>query len=269
PAGIYTLTVTDSDTCRAIFPGLRIPEPNLALAVDGMTDSVSCFGFADGSIMANVMGGDMPYELRWRRNGNLIPSLQGLELEDLIAADYELEVTDSNGCVVSTEFVVDGPEEILIDIINDPLGVDSLVAMVSGGMPPYEFLWSNGDTTAVITDLASANYQILVTDASGCIAEQSFVLTNNTTPFGQQGNIRLFPNPTNGLLRLQLEDFPPELRVEVQWYNNLGQPIGETRSIESLSAMDFDLGSWPAGTYWLRLLDVKTGQYWSTKVIRL
>ncbi|MEL7423143.1 MAG: MopE-related protein [Bacteroidota bacterium] len=269
PAGIYTLTVTDSDTCRAIFPGLRIPEPSLALEVDGMTDSVSCFGFADGGIMANVMGGSMPYELRWRRNGNLIPSLQGLTLEDLIAANYELEVTDSNGCIVSTEFAVAGPEEIIINIINDPLGIDSLVAMVSGGVPPYEYLWSNGDTTAVITELMSANYQVLVTDSTGCMAEQSFVLTSSAAPLGYNGQISLFPNPSNGLLRLQLEDFPPELRIEAQWYNNLGQPIGGTRPVEQLNSTDFDLSNWPAGTYWLRLFDVKSGQYWSTKVIRL
>ena len=268
PAGIYTLTVTDSDTCRAIFPGLRVPEPALALEVDGMTDSVSCFGYADGGIMAAINGGAVPYNLRWRRDGTLLPSLEGLTLEGLIAAEYQLEVTDSNGCVVITDFIVGTPSEILIDISNDPPGVDSLIAQVSGGMPPYNYLWSTGDTLPVLNELMSATYELLVTDSTGCMAEQTFILTSDGRIPGTDWQIGLFPNPTNGLVTLSLSNLPPELKLDAHWFNSLGERLGPVQRITSISTFEFDLMNWPSGTYWLRLIDPASGQYWSTMVIR-
>lgn len=37
----------------------------------------------------------------------------------------------------------------------------------SGGLSPYTYLWSNGETSQTISDLSSGNYSVLVTDAMG------------------------------------------------------------------------------------------------------
>lgn len=269
-AGIYTLTVTDSDTCRAIFPGLRVAEPLTALETTGLIDSVSCFGFMDGAIAAEVTGGGPPYELRWRRNGNLVPSLQGLLLEDLITAEYQLEVTDSNGCRVTTDFVVGGPPEILIDIVNDPPGADSLMAIISGGVDPYSLLWSNGDTTSTITDLVSATYSLLVTDETGCTAEATFVLTDTWTINEVDWEVRLFPNPTADWLevRIDSEGIPIQKDLSFEWFNATGALI-QSQPVQEDNRVRFDLTSWPAGLYWLRIMDAEQGGYWFGQVIRL
>ena len=218
--------------------------------------------------MAAINGGAVPYNLRWRRDGTLLPSLEGLTLEGLIAAEYQLEVTDSNGCVVITDFIVGTPSEILIDISNDPPGVDSLIAQVSGGMPPYNYLWSTGDTLPVLNELMSATYELLVTDSTGCMAEQTFILTSDGRIPGTDWQIGLFPNPTNGLVTLSLSNLPPELKLDAHWFNSLGERLGPVQRITSISTFEFDLMNWPSGTYWLRLIDPASGQYWSTMVIR-
>ena len=38
----------------------------------------------------------------------------------------------------------------------------------SGGAPPYQYLWGNGETGDVIGNLSAGDYQFTVTDASGC-----------------------------------------------------------------------------------------------------
>lgn len=58
-------------------------------------------------------------------------------------------------------------------------------AIVSGGTPPYSYLWSTGATTSVVTNLSPGTYSILVHDAS-CIGKyttSNFTITGSTTNF--------------------------------------------------------------------------------------
>lgn len=50
--------------------------------------------------------------------------------------------------------------------ILDTAGV--FLASVTGGMPPYSFLWSQGSTTPQITPTAPGQYCVTVTDGNGC-----------------------------------------------------------------------------------------------------
>lgn len=53
-------------------------------------------------------------------------------------------------------------------------------AQVSGGTPPYSYLWSNGTQTAAISNLAAGTYSLTVTDAAGCSASNSITVTQPT-----------------------------------------------------------------------------------------
>jgi len=43
-----------------------------------------------------------------------------------------------------------------------------------GGMPGYTYSWSNGDTTALISNLVAGDYSVTVTDVLGCTAEMIY-----------------------------------------------------------------------------------------------
>ncbi|MFH1321233.1 MAG: PKD domain-containing protein [Bacteroidota bacterium] len=64
-------------------------------------------------------------------------------------------------------------------------GVDDGSATVNagGGIPPYTFLWSDGQTSSTATALGSGNYTITVTDSSGCTATDgtNISTSNNMT----------------------------------------------------------------------------------------
>ena len=53
----------------------------------------------------------------------------------------------------------------------------SAAAVVNGGVSPYNFFWSNGQTGQISTGLAAGAYQLTVTDRNACVATQSFVIT--------------------------------------------------------------------------------------------
>ena len=47
----------------------------------------------------------------------------------------------------------------------------TITTNVTGGMPPYSYLWSNGATTPNLTGLAAGYYSVVVTDATGATAQ--------------------------------------------------------------------------------------------------
>ena len=56
-------------------------------------------------------------------------------------------------------------------------------ALVSGGSPPYSFIWNNGGTTEVLQNLCAAGiYSVTVTDIQGCSAMATTAATFITDP---------------------------------------------------------------------------------------
>ncbi|MCE2758842.1 MAG: SprB repeat-containing protein, partial [Chitinophagaceae bacterium] len=60
---------------------------------------------------------------------------------------------------------------------------------VSGGSPDYSYAWSNGATTADISDLAAGAYILLVTDVSGCIKRDTIEITQPASAILASANV--------------------------------------------------------------------------------
>jgi len=50
----------------------------------------------------------------------------------------------------------------------------------SGGIEPWSYLWSNGQTTQIATGLSAGNYTVEVSDSIGCMAQASVTITQPT-----------------------------------------------------------------------------------------
>ncbi|MDW8158835.1 MAG: hypothetical protein RML72_08170, partial [Bacteroidia bacterium] len=59
----------------------------------------------------------------------------------------------------------------------------SMYIQASGGLPPYQFRWSNGATTRDIFNLPPGNYTLTLTDGNGCVTEKTFEII---APLGMQ-----------------------------------------------------------------------------------
>lgn len=60
----------------------------------------------------------------------------------------------------------------------------SISLEVQGGQPPYEFLWSNGQTDSILLNVGAGNYACEITDAFGCVVNSdSFSIEAGTSLF--------------------------------------------------------------------------------------
>lgn len=91
--GAYTVTIIDNQNCTQIDTFMITEFPQLVLQLTGTNESVE--GASDGAVTSGVSGGLPPYTFAWS-NGSMEPNIY-----DLSAGDYELTVTDANGCTIS------------------------------------------------------------------------------------------------------------------------------------------------------------------------
>ncbi|MAT55729.1 MAG: hypothetical protein CMN32_14730 [Saprospirales bacterium] len=169
PAGTYSVTVTDANQC-VLTETITLSQPAaLVLSVVSQQD-VSCNGLADGEVTVAAAGGTPGYTYLWN-TGDTTATVGGLA-----AGFYAVTASDENGCETSLIVPVAEPPvlELAISITHESsVGAadGTASATPAGGTSPYQFLWSTGDTSQSITNLAPGTYCATLTDANGCNAE--------------------------------------------------------------------------------------------------
>jgi uncharacterized protein (TIGR02145 family) len=165
PAGSYEVVVTDDYGCINTL-SIDITEP-VAINVSIETSSANC-GNNDGSALANVSGGVMPYSYLWSTGENT------QQINDLSAGAYSLVVTDNNNCIKLKTFAISNDNGPVISTytINPPscnATNGAIDITISGGSMPFTFNWSDNSQEEDITGINSGNYSVSVTDANNCV----------------------------------------------------------------------------------------------------
>lgn len=138
--------------------------------------AISCPEALDGSLSINAFGGTEPYNYQWE-DGTF-----GFQRNNLSAGTYSVTVTDFSGCSLSSSISLQDPSPLIITqyIVNPVSCANSsdgvLAAAVTGGAPPYNFEWGNGDDGLTSENLTCGVYPVTVTDANGCSKSAIFGL---------------------------------------------------------------------------------------------
>jgi len=172
--GTHTILITDANGCTATG-SYTVTQPNpLSVSIQS-TNPLVCFGQADASLTAIGAGGTPAYSYAWS-NGQV-----GQTITNLPAGTYTVTVTDANECTASTSFTVGQTSELDVNLTGETIvcGEEDggfAGTVVTGGMPPYSYLWSNSAMTESITNLVSGTYSVTVTDNLGCTSEASITI---------------------------------------------------------------------------------------------
>jgi hypothetical protein len=176
-AGTYTVQVTDANGCIR-RDTVTITEPSL-LTASKTLQNVKCRDGNDGSIDLTVAGGTTGYTYVWSNTATT------QDLSSLIAGTYSVVITDANGCVARDTTIISQPARLVTgktfqDVKCKNGNTGSIDLTVSGGTSPYNYLWSNSATTQDLSALKAGTYAVRVTDANGCIARDTIVVTEPT-----------------------------------------------------------------------------------------
>ncbi|MBL7813663.1 MAG: T9SS type B sorting domain-containing protein [Saprospiraceae bacterium] len=167
-AGRHTAIVIDGEGCQdTLIFYLGQPDP---LSIQKTVDSVKCNNTATGKISLVASGGVGRYVYTL----NLSPFGRNPGVFDsLVVGKYIIEVEDSNRCRFRDSATIYQPSALTMNLVKQDVRCfgntnGSIRALAAGGISPYSYSWSNGNTTSVLTNLTAGKYVVTLTDKNGC-----------------------------------------------------------------------------------------------------
>ena len=160
--GMYLLSFGDTKTT----------ELSALISID---EKITCKGSSSGKLSVTAYGGAPPYRYKWNDD-----NLRGKKLTGISEGNYTVTVTDknNNNFVASVEIKNPYPLVLKFDEISriSKAGENDGKATVniSGGVPPYTFLWDDESTLQTREDLGAGIHRVTITDAEECSVETEF-----------------------------------------------------------------------------------------------
>lgn len=177
-AGSYTLVILDANSCSQTI-NLTLTEPLEPLTVQSeVTSEILCFGDSTGAVSITASGGSAELSVQWSGPGDFTSN--ALTLTDLPSGTYTYVVTDANGCTLSEALNLVAPSPIVVtSSLTQPICATStgiIDVTVTGGTPPYQYLWNTGNTSQDLAAISFGDYALMVIDDNGCEVEVFFEL---------------------------------------------------------------------------------------------
>jgi hypothetical protein len=257
--GVHTVTytVTDGNGCTNTDDMDITVAPEIVIT--GVVTDAKCNDGNDGEVDITVNGGTPGFTYNWSN---------GATTQDLVkvaAGTYTVTVTDAMGCSETASFTVGEPTPItitsvVVDATTPQYNNGSIDITVSGGTPPYQFIWSNGETTEDVFNLQADVYRVTIIDANGC--RYNFDITVaaifgvGITADDLNDGMLLYPNPTDGLIHFNL-DLGVSADVYMTMVDVLGRVVYANNDfMTNTFSHDIDMSAWASGQY---ILHVQVG----------
>jgi gliding motility-associated-like protein len=205
-------------TLAGIPPCTTTACPTLTMSVASQTN-VNCFGASTGTANVSTSGGTGPYTYTWSPG-----SLTGASQTGLAAGTYTIAIKDANSCAGTGTVIITQPTSSLTAAITATTATScsastgGATVTVNGGTPGYTYSWApSGGTTAGVSNLATGNNTVIITDIKGCnfTAIATIPCSNFCQP---NGNLAIFSNYDGGILTINVDQNIPNLKVGICTY---------------------------------------------------
>ena len=196
-AATHTVTVTDANGCT--FQS-SIDIINSHQAINGVVDilnQVSCFGACDANIQFSSSGGVLPHMYSWDI-GQVYNGSGPDTAFNLCYGGHDVLIEDAIGCRKTVTFTITQPDELFANAIGNGAPIagqlptqpiqcfgfndGTAFASATQGTLGYTFVWDsiNGPTGQNIDSLTPGVHTVYVTDANGCTASDTVLITEPT-----------------------------------------------------------------------------------------
>jgi hypothetical protein len=166
---------------------------NISKPVQTASSPSSCSSSPNGTASA-AGNGTGPWDYTWTdAAGSVLQTHTGMNgpdtLSNISAGIYTVAVSGNPGFCNLMDGLVEVTGNDSINLVTTTVNgscsgtADGSILLVSasGGVPPYSYSWSNGVTTADNISIAPGAYVLDVTDSTGCIQENTYVVSQNSS----------------------------------------------------------------------------------------
>ncbi len=233
PAGNYTLTVTDARECTQTDTVTVTEYPAIVFAAT--SDSVRCFGEANGAIALNFTDSLLVFSL------NNQPYQQTRRFQNLAAGSYLVFAQDIHGCVDTLNTDVSQPAQAIVSLPADTtlqLGDSLRIPIQTTLLAPLQYAWSDSLYLSCVDcpdpiarPLSSIRYTLVVSDQHGCKASDDLLLTVQRI-IGVFMPNAIAPGSSNSYNALMTPNFGPAVRMVrmLEVYDRWGNRVHQVRN---------------------------------------
>ncbi len=238
-AGDYLLEVEDNNGCT-LSQTVTIEQPDELLADATVDQSEICLGANDGVATIIAEGGTTPYNYFLDDN----PPTSNNVFENLAPGQHQVNIIDLNGCTSTTSFVIQlgySVESSITSQENAACGMStgSVSVLATEGSAPYDYsipALNLSNQTGIFTDIAAGMYTVEITDANGCMTEQTVnIMEETATELTVVESVDFVCNgESDGSFQLDLENASGAVQYSID-----GQSYQDSPNFTGLSAGDY------------------------------
>lgn len=242
--GKWGVTGTDNFGCKNRNE-VTVQRDTTSKPVLSPTTALIC---REGNLLMTCSPGFYKYKFEWMKEGVIIPGSTGNTWTATADGIYAVRVTNSAGCIDTTNLLLIGYYPVPIKPI---VTISGRVLSVAAGYTYYQW-YRNGikipKATARSYNAGSAGkFFVEITDANGCLNRSDTVTMENPSGITEQhsGLVKIYPNPTQGIVHIDATQ-----ECEVQIRSLMGVLVGQVKGSGSI-----DLNGLSGGVYLVYVLD--------------
>lgn len=220
------------------------------------SQDVACNGDSTGSIVFTKNSSSLFDADLYDTQNNLIATninvINTANFYQLPAGNYTIISSDSVCGNRSDNIVISEPAAIQSNALISPSNNNdgAIDITITGGIPPYTYLWSNGAVTEDIYNLQPGTYSLMVIDANGCEFNETYTVGSTTgINEAQEETVLVVPNPSEGNINILIPENYVNSTIEI--YTVEGKLMYET----TLKAANnhLNLTQYPSGIYYFSI----------------
>lgn len=214
PSGTYSVVLTDANGCsETIVSELDNEQSDLDILLELATNECGLLH----NIRVNITGGEGTYIVKWNgpETGTAATLGDRFTIENLDEGNYNIEVTDQNGCATTGSMRVEEQTLNIVRLRSEPGTCGEMGGIrvtINSNVAEYELRWSgpvDGSATTngpeyFIPDLPPGDYNVTFEDINGCTVRKSTTVNSSSALEATIGGI-------NGTC-----SSPPAIAVNIQ-----------------------------------------------------
>jgi gliding motility-associated-like protein len=194
---MYYVTVSDACNYSAI-DSVKVSISNLSTIITNV-DSISCYGYTDGSATVLPSNGLLPYSYIWSPTNDITATVNNLAV-----GTYFVTVTDDIGCFATNFVILNSPPQILLTLSpTDETCVflcdGEIATQLTGNYnPPVSYLWNTlpSQSSPNVANLCAGDYTVTVTySPNNCQLTETATIETETLIYAY---FTTDPNPPEG-----------------------------------------------------------------------